>query len=129
MSPKDVLPVHDGHRLAAPGTKKLPSTHSILISVSLILLLLRHFTSPDHGILDLLSNELTRQTAPSNNPILLIKARKGAVASQNKFCSEIGVNVLKGGGNAVDAAVSAVLCIGVVGMYSSVRLYIICYTS
>ncbi len=118
MSPKNVLPVHDGDNLAAPGTKKLPSTHSILIMVSIVFLLLWHFTFPEHGILDLLSNEFTRQTVPSNNPILLIKARKGAVASQNKLCSEIGVNMLKGGGNAVDAAVGAVLCIGVVSMYS-----------
>jgi gamma-glutamyltranspeptidase/glutathione hydrolase/leukotriene-C4 hydrolase len=119
MSPKNVLPVHYGNGQAASGTKKLPSTrHSILITIS-VFLLLWHFTfrEQEHGTLDLLK-EFTGQTTPANGPILLIKARKGAVASQNKLCSEIGVDVLKGGGNAVDAAVSAVLCIGVVGMYS-----------
>ena len=29
--------------------------------------------------------------------------RIGAVASENKICSQIGIDLLKGGGNAVDA--------------------------
>ena len=52
------------------------------------------------------------------NPAYLIKARNGAVASENKRCSDIGVDVLKEGGNAVDAAVATTFCIGVVNMFS-----------
>jgi gamma-glutamyltranspeptidase / glutathione hydrolase / leukotriene-C4 hydrolase len=52
------------------------------------------------------------------NEAWLIKAKHGAVASENGLCSEIGVQTLKKGGNAVDAAVSTTLCIGVVNMFS-----------
>ncbi|KAJ3529786.1 hypothetical protein NM688_g7806 [Phlebia brevispora] len=53
------------------------------------------------------------------NPAFLVKAKHGAVASENELCSMIGVRTLKKGGNAVDAAISTTLCIGVVNMFSS----------
>ncbi|KAF5386012.1 hypothetical protein D9615_002522 [Tricholomella constricta] len=53
------------------------------------------------------------------NPAYLIEAKHGAVATENKRCSEIGVQVLKDGGNAVDASVGAAFCVGVVNMFSS----------
>ncbi|EDR01952.1 uncharacterized protein LACBIDRAFT_310211 [Laccaria bicolor S238N-H82] len=53
------------------------------------------------------------------NPAYLVKARSGAVASENKLCSDIGVDVLKEGGNAVDSAIATTVCIGVVNMFSS----------
>lgn len=56
----------------------------------------------------------------SRNPAYLIQVHNGAVASENKRCSDIGVDVLKDGGNAVDAAIAATLCIGVVNMFSLV---------
>ncbi|KAI1105725.1 gamma-glutamyltranspeptidase [Jackrogersella minutella] len=43
----------------------------------------------------------------------------GAVASENAVCSEIGTNLLQTGGNAADALVGTVLCVGVTGMYHS----------
>jgi gamma-glutamyltranspeptidase / glutathione hydrolase / leukotriene-C4 hydrolase len=55
------------------------------------------------------------------NPAYLIEAKHGAVASENKRCSVIGVDVMKDGGNAVDAAIATTFCVGVVNMFSSVR--------
>ncbi|ETW81007.1 hypothetical protein HETIRDRAFT_155010 [Heterobasidion irregulare TC 32-1] len=54
-----------------------------------------------------------------SNPAYLIEASHGAVASENVVCSNIGVDILKDGGNAVDAIIGAVFCIGVVNMFSS----------
>lgn len=44
---------------------------------------------------------------------------RGAVASENDICSEIGIHLLAHGGNAADALVGTVFCVGVVGMYHS----------
>lgn len=52
------------------------------------------------------------------NPAVLITAKHGAVASENKQCSDIGVEVLKDGGNAVDSAIAVTFCIGVVNLFS-----------
>ena len=62
----------------------------------------------------------TRRRVPSGtrNRAYLVEATHGAVASENEICSEIGVNTMRQGGNAVDAAVSTTLCIGVVNMFS-----------
>lgn len=55
----------------------------------------------------------------TSNPAYLIKAKHGAAATENLRCSTIGVETLKLGGNAVDAAVASTFCIGVVNMFSS----------
>lgn len=55
---------------------------------------------------------------PDRNPAYLITASSGAVASENVVCSNIGVDVLKEGGNAVDSAVAVTFCIGVVNLFS-----------
>ncbi|XP_048334514.2 glutathione hydrolase 1 isoform X1 [Ziziphus jujuba] len=54
-----------------------------------------------------------------NNRDEVIVARRGAVATDDGRCSRIGMNVLREGGHAVDAAVAAALCLGVVGPGSS----------
>ncbi|KAF8507469.1 gamma-glutamyltranspeptidase [Hysterangium stoloniferum] len=53
------------------------------------------------------------------NPAYLVRATHGAVATENVLCSNMGVDVLKNGGNAIDAAIASVLCTGVVNMFSS----------
>jgi len=58
-------------------------------------------------------------TIPIRHPAYLIHAKHGAVASENESCSIIGVELLKQGGSAVDAAIAATLCIGVVNLFSS----------
>ncbi|XXG96327.1 asparagine-linked glycosylation protein [Hypoxylon texense] len=45
--------------------------------------------------------------------------KRGAVASESRVCSEIGIDLLAQGGNAVDAWVGTQLCVGVIGMYHS----------
>ena len=43
----------------------------------------------------------------------------GAVASESEICSKLGANLLERGGNAADAMVGTVLCVGTVAMYHS----------
>lgn len=43
----------------------------------------------------------------------------GAVASESAVCSRIGTDLLQQGGNAIDALVGTVLCVGTIGMYHS----------
>lgn len=45
--------------------------------------------------------------------------RLGAVASENRVCSQIGIDILKLGGNAADALIGTVFCIGVVDCHHS----------
>lgn len=45
--------------------------------------------------------------------------RIGAVASENKQCSHIGVDILRAGGNAADALIGTVFCVGVVDCHHS----------
>lgn len=120
MSPKNVLPAYSGNTLSTPGfrnLKHLSSARIILIVISIVFLILCPYVFPERNIFNILSQDSLRQTASSPSRIHLVKARHGAVASGDKQCSKIGVNILKRGGNAVDAAVSTVLCIGVVNMY------------
>jgi hypothetical protein len=66
---------------------------------------------------------LTLQTALADygtpSPPVLHDGQRGAVASESSICSHIGIDLLKLGGNAADAMVGTVACIGVVGMYHS----------
>ena len=59
-----------------------------------------------------------RYRVGDRNPAYLIEAEHGAVAAENKRCSDIGVRILQDGGNAVDAAIGATFCTGIVNMFS-----------
>lgn len=48
-----------------------------------------------------------------------ITAAHGAVSSGNTNCNQLGVEVLKDGGNAVDASITTALCLGVENMFAS----------
>ncbi|GAP88671.1 putative gamma-glutamyltranspeptidase [Rosellinia necatrix] len=48
-----------------------------------------------------------------------VSDHRGAVACESKVCSQIGIDLLAHGGNAVDAFVGAQLCVGVIAMYHS----------
>ena len=45
--------------------------------------------------------------------------KREAVATDTQQCSDIGENILKANGSAVDAAIAAMFCLGVVSMHSS----------
>ncbi|KAI7891678.1 gamma-glutamyltransferase [Mucor mucedo] len=58
-----------------------------------------------------------------DNPIShKVTGSHGAVAVENEQCSNTGVNVLKEGGNAVDAAIASGLCIGVINSFATGKL-------
>ncbi|KAG9244084.1 gamma-glutamyltranspeptidase-like protein [Calycina marina] len=48
-----------------------------------------------------------------------LEDRTGAVSSESRTCSEVGIGLLQRGGNAADALVGTVLCVGVIGMQHS----------
>jgi gamma-glutamyltranspeptidase/glutathione hydrolase len=63
----------------------------------------------------------SKAPCPSSTPSppVLKDGQLGAVASEAEICSHIGIDLLKAGGNAADAMVGTVACIGTVGMYHS----------
>lgn len=44
------------------------------------------------------------------NPSYLVRGMNGAVASETETCSQIGIDILKEGGKATDAAIASALC-------------------
>ncbi|ROW00454.1 hypothetical protein VPNG_07929 [Cytospora leucostoma] len=58
-------------------------------------------------------------TAPHFGPNSTHIPSLGAVASESAVCSKIGIKLLEHGGNAIDALVGTVFCVGVIGMYHS----------
>ncbi|KAF8985330.1 hypothetical protein BGZ46_004895 [Entomortierella lignicola] len=99
LSPKSSLSEH--------GRKKIIIG---LTSISGILLIILTVT--------LISKSGAPPAIEKNVPVL-VKAKNGAVAAEEIHCSEIGVDVLKEGGNAVDAAIASCLCIGTVNSFSA----------
>ncbi|GFF33455.1 gamma-glutamyltranspeptidase 1 [Aspergillus udagawae] len=89
---------------------------TFLVTLLLVLVLVTHvpnvLTSP---------LELTyRNTNGGNHQGHHVKdGKRGAVASESAICSRHGIDILELGGNAADALVATVLCVGVIGMYHS----------
>ncbi|KAH8153144.1 uncharacterized protein LAJ45_02731 [Morchella importuna] len=50
---------------------------------------------------------------------ILVNAQHGVVSSDVDVCSEIGVGILKKGGNSIDAIIATGVCIGVIDSFSS----------
>ncbi len=90
--------------------------------VILVCLLILAATVAPYGIRRYFPHSLRtgplRASPAHRNPAYLIKAEHAAVASENHLCSNVGVQILKDGGNAVDSAVGTTFCIGVVNMFS-----------
>ncbi|KAF5383428.1 hypothetical protein D9757_006100 [Collybiopsis confluens] len=87
------------HHLPLPFTKMLPGSHvlvSFLLAASLV-----------HGAFTG-DNVLSQRTAPH-----------GGVATEAAPCTEIGIDILKQGGNAADAIIASGLCVGVISAYHS----------
>ncbi|KAF3442935.1 hypothetical protein FNV43_RR16853 [Rhamnella rubrinervis] len=53
------------------------------------------------------------------NDAQIVESEKGVVAADDERCSEVGVEMLKLGGHAVDAATATALCLGVVNSLAS----------
>ncbi|EEB08178.1 gamma-glutamyltranspeptidase Ggt2 [Schizosaccharomyces japonicus yFS275] len=74
---------------------------AVLLASSILYLLLKHHPEP---------------VLP---PSLLVSGRRGAIAAEVDVCSSIGTRILEQGGNAVDAAIGAALCVGTINFFSS----------
>ncbi|KAL4066312.1 gamma-glutamyltranspeptidase [Scleroderma yunnanense] len=106
--PSEELPLYTSH-VPKQGALNKWKTRLIMLAVAVILVVFLQNT-----------RRFTRHSPSlTQNPAYLITAKHGAVASENERCSRIGVDVMKDGGNAVEATISAALCIGVVNMFSS----------
>lgn len=109
-SPDDALPLYADSRARARVTSSWKRVFLVVGSLCLISLLVH--STPLSCLHSSHRSEILR------NPAYLITADHGAVAAENKRCSDIGVDVLKDGGSAIDAAISASFCTGVVNMFS-----------
>ncbi|KAI9288040.1 gamma-glutamyltranspeptidase [Umbelopsis sp. AD052] len=49
----------------------------------------------------------------------LVEGKNGAVAVEAEQCSNVGIDILKKGGNAVDSAIASALCIGVIDSFAT----------
>ncbi|PYH96885.1 gamma-glutamyltranspeptidase [Aspergillus ellipticus CBS 707.79] len=80
---------------------------------SLLLLLVIHLPSVLTSPLEFATS---RQLAPDGE---FEDGKRGAAASESAICSRHGTDIITMGGNAADAMVATMLCVGVVGMYHS----------
>lgn len=99
------------------GFKQFLLTLSAAVLVMLILAtLVFFFTGPTYGVP--MVGEAPFDWGPPSNSVEG-KFTKAAVTTDHEICSGIGGNILKKGGNAVDAAVAVMFCLGVTNPQSS----------
>jgi gamma-glutamyltranspeptidase/glutathione hydrolase/leukotriene-C4 hydrolase len=65
------------------------------------------------------TSSLNPVSGPTKHRNEVTIAPHGAVATDDRRCSRIGMKVLREGGHAIDASVAAALCLGVVSPASS----------
>lgn len=98
----------------------LPNKHTwkmslcAIVAITIVGLVVRGNTS--YGIL---SGAEKYNDGIATNQGDIVESDVGVVATDDARCSAIGVSMLRQGGHAVDAAVAAALCIGVVFSASS----------
>ncbi|KAJ3693674.1 hypothetical protein LUZ60_009154 [Juncus effusus] len=106
--------------LSRPSSARRSWFLSSLIAITLLLLLASLTTDtkttspPRHPTKTKTPKPLTNTEGPE-----VVKSETGVVSSEDKRCSEIGADMLRAGGHAVDAAVASTLCLGVVHPVSS----------
>ncbi|GLA89218.1 hypothetical protein AtubIFM56815_003690 [Aspergillus tubingensis] len=66
-----------------------------------------------------LTSPLEFATSRLDRASKLEDGKRGAVASESAICSRHGTDIINMGGNAADAMVATMLCVGTVGMYHS----------
>jgi len=74
-------------------------------------------------VLPIVTNLLLTCASPTPSPPCNVSTlldpfqnKLGAVASESSECTQIGIDILAEGGNAADAIVGTVFCVGVIGM-------------
>ena len=97
---------------------------SLLIGIIvLVLVLLEIVASPGRSNLKdehmKISSLVSEEIMALKESVSIEDAERGVVASDHPICSHMGLAILKVGGNAVDAAITTALCLGVANPASS----------
>ncbi|GBB98512.1 hypothetical protein RclHR1_03250006 [Rhizophagus clarus] len=104
-------PANEDHSLLGHRTEPWKRWKSLCIKISIIILIILA------GII--LDIALFADIFETNEDPKLVIARNGAVSAEQEDCSKIGVQILKEGGSAVDAAIASELCIGTINAFSA----------
>jgi hypothetical protein len=87
----------------------------------------RFFRATSLPVCILLGSTVITNASPAFNPTLsrrsfslpLLSGKNGGVATNVAQCSDIGVDIMKAGGNAADAILASGLCVGTIASYYS----------